>query len=143
LSRWRSVRQRVFLKLSPAALVTRYAQRMPIESNISDSAQFFHLDALSSMVDLKMDFDLQLTLMAGSLYRLMARRIGREYERAQPKTIFGNLLNLSARVEVETGRVVVTLEKRAHNPHLAASGRAGKPATMPWFGAKQLLIRFA
>jgi hypothetical protein len=30
------------------------------------------------MVGLKVDFDLQLTLMAGSLYRLIARRIGKE-----------------------------------------------------------------
>ena len=131
------------LKLAPATLVTRYAQRMLIENNISESIQFFHIDALSSMVGLKVDFDLQLTLMAGSLYRLMARRIGREYERAQPKTIFRNLLDLSAKVEVETERVVVTIDKRAHNPYLVASGLADRPARMPWFGNKQLHIRFA
>jgi len=89
------------------------------------------------------DFDLQLTLMASSLYRLMAQRIGREYERAQPKTIFRNLLDLSAKVDVETRRVVVILDKRAHNPYLVASGLADKPTAMPWFGNKQLLIRFA
>jgi hypothetical protein len=131
------------LKLSPATLVTRYAQRMLIENNISESIQFFHMDALSSMVGLKVDFDLQLTLMAGSLYRLMARRIGREYERAQPKTIFRNLLDLSGKVEVQTENVVVTLDKRAHNPFLVASGLADKPAPMPWCGNKKLLIRFA
>jgi hypothetical protein len=131
------------LKLAPATLVTRYAQRMLIENNISESIQFFHLDALSSMVGLKVDFDLQLTLMAGSLYRLMARRIGKEYERAQPKTIFRNLLDLSAKVEVEAERVVVTIDKRAHNPYLVASGLTDKPARMPWFGNKQLHIRFA
>ena len=131
------------LKLAPATLVTRYAQRMLIENNISESIQFFHIDALSSMVGLKVDFDLQLTLMAGSLYRLMARRIGREYERAQPKTIFRNLLDLSAKVEVETERVVVTIDKRAHNPYLVASGLADKPARIPWFGNKLLHIRFA
>jgi hypothetical protein len=131
------------LKSSPAALITRYAQRMLIENNISESIQFFHLDALSSMVGLKVDFDLQLTLMASSLYRLMAHRIGREYERAQPKTIFRNLLNLSAKVEIETARVIVTIDKRAHNPYLVAAGLADKPVTMPWFGNKQLLIRFA
>ena len=131
------------LKLSPATLVTRYAQRMLIENNISESIQFFHMDALSSMVGLKVDFDLQLTLMAGSLYRLMARRIGREYERAQPKTIFRNLLDLSGKVEVQAEDVVVTLDKRAHNPFLLASGLADKPAPMPWFGNKKLLIRFA
>ena len=130
-------------KIGQGPLITRYAQRMLIENNISESIQFFHLDALSSMVGLKVDLDLQLTLMAGSLYRLMARRIGREYERAQPKTIFRNLLDLSAKVEVETGRVVVTIDKRAHNPYLVASGLADKPARIPWFGNKLLHIRFA
>src|SRR5208283_5796817 len=124
-------------------LVTRYAQRMLIENNISEAIQFFHMDALSSMVGLKVDFDLQVTLMASSLYRLMARRIGREYERAQPKTIFRNLLDLSGKVEIETARVIVTIDKRAHNPYLVASGLADRPTKMPWFGNKQLLIRFA
>src|SRR5438552_17810043 len=46
------------------SLVTRYAQRLLIENGISDAIQFFHLDALSSMIGLKIDFDLQITLMA-------------------------------------------------------------------------------
>jgi hypothetical protein len=131
------------LKIGQAVLITRYAQRMLIENSISEAIQFFHLDALSSMVGLKVDFDLQLTLMASSLYRLMARRIGREYERAQPKTIFRNLLDLSAKVEVETECLTVTLDKRAHNPYLVASGLADKPANMSWLGNRQLHIRFA
>ena len=125
------------------SLVTRYAQRMLIENQISESIQFFHLDALSSMVGLKVDFDLQLTLMASSLYRMMAQRIGREYLRSQPKKIFRNLLDVSARVDVEATRVVVTLDQRAHNPYLVASGLPDKPTRMAWFGNKQLLIRFA
>ncbi len=130
-------------KIGPAALATRYAQRMPIENKISESIQFFHIDSLSSMAGLKVDFDLQLTLMAGSLYRLMAQRIGREYERAQPKKIFHNLLDLSARVEVEATRLVVTLDKRAHNPYLVASRLTDNPTPMPWLGNKQLVIQFA
>ena len=62
--------------------MTRYAQRMLIENGISEAVQFFHLDALSSMVGMKVDFDLQITLMASALYRLMANRIGREYQQA-------------------------------------------------------------
>lgn len=127
----------------PAALLTRYAQRMLIENNISESIQFFHLDALSSMVGLKVDFDLQLTLMAGSLYRLMAQRIGREYVRAQPKRLFRNLLDVSAKVEIDSTHVIVTFDKRAHNPYLVASGLADRPTPMPWFGHKQLVLQFA
>ena len=37
------------LKSSPAALITRYAQRMLIENNTSESIQFFHLRALMLM----------------------------------------------------------------------------------------------
>ena len=124
-------------------LVTRYAHRMLIENGISDAIQFFHLDALSSMVGLKIDFDLQITLMAASLYRLMAGKIGREYERAQAKKIFRNMVDVSANVVITDGEVIVTPDKRAHNPYLVASGLADVPTPMPWYGNKRLVIRFS
>jgi len=131
------------LDLSCPALVTRYAHRMLIENGISEAVQFFHLDALSSMVGLKVDFDLQITLMASSLYRLMADQIGREYERAQAKKIFRNLLDVSATVTIQEQEVIVKLDKRAHNPFLVSSGLAEQPTPMPWFGGKRLVIQFA
>ena len=131
------------LRSGCATLVTRYAQRMLIENGISEAIQFFHLDALSSMVGLKVDFDLQITLMASALYRLLANRIGREYQHATAKKIFRNLLNVSATVEVLDREVVVALDKRAHNPYLVASQLADEPTPMPWFGTKRLLIRFS
>jgi hypothetical protein len=76
------------LNASCATLVTRYAQRMLIENGISEAVQFFQLDALSSLVGLKVDFDLQISLMASSLYRFLATRIGREYQQATAKKIF-------------------------------------------------------
>ena len=129
-------------KIGASALVTRYVQRMLIENGISEAIQFFHIDALSSMVGLKVDFDLQITLMASSLYRLMAEKIGREYQRAQAKKIFRNLLDLSATVQVQDHHVTVRLDKRFYNPYLVASGLADHPTSMAWFGGKQLLIRF-
>src|ERR1039458_761678 len=130
-------------KLGPVEWVTRYAQRMLIENGISEAVQFFHIDALSSMVGMKVDFDMQLTLMTSSLYRMMAQRIGREYSHSQAKTVFRNLLNLSGKVEVTATSVVVTMDKRAHNPYLVASGLTDQPTSMPWFGGKNLTIKFA
>ena len=124
------------------ALVTRYAQRMLIEDGIPEAIQSFHLDALSSMVGLRVDFDLQVTVMASTLYRLMADRIGREYDKAQAKTIFRDLLDVSATVQIEEEGVVVALDKRAHNPYLVASGLADQPTLMPWFGSRPLVPRF-
>jgi hypothetical protein len=124
------------------SLVTRCAQRMLIENGIAEAIAFFHLDALSSMVGLKVDFDRQITLMAGSPYRLMAGRIGRGYARAQAKTLFRQVPDASASVEVREADVVVTLDKRTHNPYRVASRLADQPAPMPWFGNKRLHIRF-
>jgi hypothetical protein len=130
-------------KLGPVELVTRYAQRMLIENGISEAVQFFHIDSLSSMIGMKVDFDLQLTLMASSLYRMMAQRIGREYRHSQAKTLFRNLLNVSGKVEITAQSVIVTLDKRAHNPYLVASDLTHQPVPMPWFGNKKLVLQFA
>lgn len=129
-------------KMTCPALVTRYAQRMLIENGIAEAVQFFHLDALSSMVGLKVDFDLQMTLLASTLYRLLAERIGTGYDHAQAKTLFRNLLDVSATVTIEADRVTATLDKRAHNPFLVKSRLADEPTPMPWFGNKPLHLQF-
>jgi hypothetical protein len=129
-------------KIRCPALVTRYAQRMLIENGIADAVQFFHLDALSSLVGLRVDLDLQITLMASSLYRLLAENIGGLYRQAEAKTIFHQLLDVAADVVIDDSRVVVTLHKRSHNPYLVASHLADQPTPMPWFGNKQLFLRF-
>jgi hypothetical protein len=129
-------------KITCPALVTRYAQRMLIENAIAEAVQFFHLDALSSMVGLKIDFDLQITLIASSLYRLLAEKISDGYDHAQAKKLFRNLLDVSATVAIGKDRVDVTLDKRAHNPFLVKSRLADTPTPMPWFGNKSLHLHF-
>jgi hypothetical protein len=92
------------------------------------------------MVGLKIDFDLQITLMAASLYRLMAGKIGREYEGAQAKKIFRNMLDVSANAVISVDEVIVTPDKRAHNPYLVASGLADAPTPMPGLGIDVLSL---
>ncbi len=130
-------------RATPAALITRYAQRMLIENGIAEAIHFFHIDALSSMVGLKVDFDLQITLMAASLYRLLAHRLAQPYQKATAKKIFNTLLDLGGRIRIEDTHLTVTLDKRAHNPYLVDSGLADQPTQMPWFGNKTLFIRFS
>jgi len=43
-------------------------------------------------------------------------------------------------VTIDETCVHVTLDKRAHNPFLVASGLANQPVPMPWFGNKQLAL---
>jgi hypothetical protein len=68
-------------------LITRYARRMLIENALADAVRFFHIDALSSSVGFKVDFDMALLVLGSALYRLMARRM-RGYDDAQGRRIF-------------------------------------------------------
>ena len=127
-------------KQTPAALISRYAHRMLIENGIAEAIHFFQLNALSSMVELKVDFDLQITLMGSTLYRLLASRLPENYRRAHARTIYDQLLNVGGLVQVGPQQIVVTLDHRAHNPILADTGLLDRPTPMPWFFDRQLVV---
>ena len=127
----------------PAAqLIGRYAQRMIVENTIEDGIDFFHMDALSSAVALKVNCDLQLTLMASSLYRLLACRIGRGYEQAKSRHLFRDFVDATAAVTITGSEIQVRYHKRAHNPLLIAAGFAATNVTIPWLGGKRLRLVF-
>ena len=128
------------LTATPARLIERYAQRMIIENNIEDGIDFFHMDALSSAVAMKVDCDLQLTLMASSLYRLLAGRIGRGYERAKSRHLFRDFVDATAKVIISEREIVVKFQKRAHNPLLVAGGFDQTHVAIPWLGSKRLRL---
>ena len=128
------------LTRSARQLIDRYARRMLIENQIADGIDFFHMDALSSAVALKVNCDLQLTLMASSLYRLLAARIGHGYEIAESRRLFRDLINASATITIEEKAIVVRFQRRAHNPLLIAAGFDRTNVVIPWLGRKQLRL---
>jgi hypothetical protein len=130
------------LTRSAARLVERYAQRMIIENTIADGIDFFHMDALSSAVAMKVNCDLQLTLMASSLYRLLAGRIGRGYERTESRHLFLDFVNAAADVKITQSEIVVRYQKRAHNPLLIAAGFDTTETAIPWLSRKRLRLVF-
>ena len=130
------------LTRSACHLIDRYAQRMLIENNIEDGIDFFHMDALSSAVAMKVNCDLQLTLMASSLYRLLAVRIGNGYEIAKSRHLFRDLINASATITIDEKAIVVRFQRRAHNPLLIAAGFEQTNVVVPWLGGKRLRLVF-
>jgi hypothetical protein len=115
-----------------AKLLTRYAQRMLIENALSDAVRFFHMDALSSAIGLKVDFDMALLVIASGLYRLLARRM-RGYADAQARNIFRDLIDMPADVSISEHEVHVHFHRRAHLPIIIASGLLDSPVTVPWW----------
>jgi hypothetical protein len=130
------------LTRSAPKLITRYAQRMLIENGIADSIDFFHIDALSSAVAMKVDCDLQLTLMASSLYRLLGLKVSNGYQRVHSRHLFRDFIDATAYVMITESEIQVRFQKRAHNPLLIAAGLDKEHHSIPWLGNKRLQLTF-
>lgn len=124
------------MRRSAAKLVERYAQRMLIENNIEDGVNFFHMDALSSAVALKVNCDVQLTLMASSLYRHLGQRIGQGYETAKSAHLFDDFIDATATLVIDEQTIRVHYQKRAHNPLLLAAGFDQTDIRIPWLNKR-------
>jgi hypothetical protein len=120
-------------------LITRYAKRMLIENALSDAVRFFHIDALSSSVGFKVDFDMALLVLASGLYRLMARRM-RGYDDAQARQVFRDLIDMPADVAITDNEIRVRFHRRAHLPIVLASGLFDKPVKVPWWNGRSLRL---
>jgi hypothetical protein len=125
--------------LSTRKLITRYAQRMLIENALSDAVRFFHIDALSSAVGLKIDFDMVLLVIASGLYRLLAKTM-RGYSDAQARQIFRDLVDIPADVTITEREVQVSFHRRSHLPILLASGLLDKLIAVPWWNGLKLRL---
>jgi hypothetical protein len=130
------------LRRPPTKLIGRYAQRMIIENNIADGIDFFHMDALSSAVAMKVNCDLQLTLMASSLYRLLGTRLGNGYEKAKSRHIFRDFVDATAFIAIDEKDIVVRFQKRAHNPLLLEAGFDKTNIRIPWLRNRRMSLVF-
>src|SRR6267154_693199 len=124
---------------TPSKIIARYARRMLIENALSDAVRFFHIDALSSSVGFKVDFDMALLVVASGLYRLMANRM-RGYSDAQARQIFRDLVDMPADVAITEREITVRFHRRAHLPIVLASGLIDKPVAVPWWNGRALRL---
>jgi transposase len=120
-------------------LILRYAKRMLIENSISDAVRFFHADALSSAVGMKVDFDMSLLVLASALYRVVAQRM-RGYASAEARTLFRDIIHMPATISAGSNAINVRLHRRAHLPVVLASGLTDKPIQVPWWNGATLTV---
>ena len=91
---------------------------------------------------MKVNCDLQLTLMGSSLYRLLGARIGGGYATAESRHIYRDFVQASAQITVTPDTVEVKFGKRAHNPYLLAAGFADTDVAVPWWQGRRLRLVF-
>ncbi|MCA1678155.1 MAG: hypothetical protein LC790_04535 [Actinobacteria bacterium] len=122
-------------------LFTRYAERMTIENELDAYIGGFHLNALSSGLPLNVDLDTTLTVIAGNLYRLLARQLPR-YEHATPDRMWRHFLNATGTLHVTDDTITADLRLRTHHPVLIDAGLADKATPIPWLNDRELRFRF-
>jgi len=122
-------------------LFTRYAERMTVENELDAYIGGFHLDALTSGVPLNVDLDTTLTVVAGNLYRLLARQLSR-YENATPDRIWRHFLDATGTLHITDDAVTCALNLRSHHPVLIDAGFADLQTPIPWWDGRTLRFRF-
>ncbi|HEY5985975.1 MAG TPA: hypothetical protein VIV12_06250 [Streptosporangiaceae bacterium] len=122
-------------------LFARYAERMMVENELDAYIGGFHLDALTSGVPLNVDLDTTLTVIAGNLYRLLARNLPR-YETATPDRIWRDFLDATGTLHIDDTAVTCALNLRSHHPVLIDAGFADLQTPIPWWDDRTLRFRF-
>ena len=122
-------------------LVGHYARRWRIETGIAEAVKLFHLNALSSPILTKVHFDVALTMIADTLYTMLARRL-RGFEDCDAPKLFRHFIDGKGRIDIRGSRVEVTYPRRAHNPILRAVPWETLPRHLPLPAGGELSLRF-
>jgi hypothetical protein len=121
-------------------LITRYARRMTIEQRLAEIIRAFHADALSSTVNLNVDLDIMLCVLAQALLAAMRARLP-GYAGVTPDVLQRRFLETPGQIITTTDAITVRLERRAYTPVLR---HAALPDTLvPWWGNRTLRYEFA
>ena len=126
----------------PKEILTHYAKRWRIENNIQENVDFFNLNALSSPVLVKVDFDIAMTLIANTLYKMLSSQI-RLFEKAKAKTLFRNFVEGEALIRLTPGKVQIRYGKKAHNPLIMDWLRSLPSTPISWMENRVLDFSFA
>jgi transposase len=127
--------------LPAKTIIETYAHRNLIENNLQENIDFFSLNALSSPVIVKVDFDIAITLIANTLYKALASKF-KLFEKAKPKTIYRNLIEGKATIRITDDKVEVTYSKKAFNPMIMNWVASLPPIQVPWMQNKFLAFSF-
>jgi hypothetical protein len=125
--------------MSTRTVIGRYAHRMNIEQRLAESIRSFHIDALSSAVQLNVDLDVALSVVASAVCASFRRRLA-GYATATPDTLQRRFLNTPGEVLNRGDEIVVRLDRKTYNPVLR---QADLPVTqVPWWAGRTLRFEY-
>ena len=123
------------------ALIEHYARRMTIEQRLAEIIRSFCLDALSGAVNLNVDLDVVLCVLAQAVTAAFRLRLPGNYDTATPDTLQRRFLDTPGEIINTDDTIIVKIDRRAYSPVLRS---ADLPAdtTVPWWGGRRLRFDF-
>jgi transposase len=122
-------------------IVSDYARRWRVENVISEAVKFFNLNALSSPILTKVHFDVIMTMIADTLYSMLAAKL-RGFEHCDAGRVYRHFVKGKGQVNLTADRLVVTFPRRAHNPILRNAPWHRLPTKVSWMGDVNLELNF-
>jgi transposase len=123
------------------ALIEQYARRMTIEQRLAEIIRAFCADALSSTVNLNVDLDIMLAVLAQALLAALRARLP-GYAAATPDTLQRRFLGTRGEIITSGDVITVRLSRRTYSPVLRQADLP--PATkVPWWGNRTLRYELA
>lgn len=117
-------------------LIEHYARRMTIEQRLAEIIQAFHTDALSSTVNLNVDLDIMLCVLAQALTAALRNRLP-GYAGVTPDTLQRRFLDTPGKISTTDDTVTVRLDRRAYAPVLRQANLPND-TVVPWWGNRTI-----
>ena len=121
--------------------VANYARRWRVENGIAEAVKFFHLNSLSSPILTKIHFDVAMTMIADTLYSMLAHKL-RGFEDCDAPKLYRHFVKGKAMVTVKDRTVTVTYPRRSHNPILRRVSWQNLPMVVPGIEGAKLQLKF-
>jgi hypothetical protein len=129
-------------QITTKALIEHYARRMTIEQRLAEIIQAFCADALSSAVNLNVDLDVVLCVLAQALLAAFRLRLPGNYAHATPDTLQRRFLDTPGEIITTSDGITVKINRRAYSPVLRHASLPDD-TTVPWWDGRQLRFEFA
>lgn len=122
-------------------IIGNYSRRWRVENGIAEAVKFFHINSLSSPILTKIHFDIALTMMADTLYSMLAQKL-RGFEDCDAPKLYRHFIKGKGVVSIRNGKINVVYPKRAHNPILRGIPWHNLPTEMPGLENTKLALEF-
>lgn len=114
-----------------------YAKRWRIENKIAELVAFFNLNALSSPLMIRIQFDMLWTVIADTLYHRFAQNLPR-FQHCRANTLFRKFVDMPGKITYDGTEFTVKIRKRACTPILMGINVLSKGVDIPWLEGKHL-----